>query len=85
MTEFKRKIILDVADGNHDCLRILYSLEQFKKCDQMVFWLFKNEIKGQKLIEVYKSVDSSPLNLANGILKRLEKDKNKKVTIKDLK
>lgn len=85
MTNQKRNLILDLAEGNRDCLNIIYQLDQYKRADEMLFWLFKNKIKGIKLIEVFKSVNSSSLSLATGILQRIENDKKLSIKSKDMK
>lgn len=56
-------------------LPILYHLDQYHRCDEMLLWLIKNNLTGQKFLDWFKfECHSSFLSMSKNILSRVEKN-----------
>lgn len=73
MTEQKRQLMLEVMDGFPPNATLLYHLNSFTRCEQILLWLIKNRVTGKNLFEFHKvQFQGSILNMAKEILRRID-------------
>lgn len=85
-----RKVLDYLYDGNPATMMPLMQCRNFKQEHEIYVWLYRNGIKGKKLIEFFENESNTQdgkgyLNAINEILKRITIDKNKRANVKDLK
>lgn len=85
-----RKVLDYLYDGVPDTAMPLLQCRNFKQEHEIYFWLYRNGIKGKKLVEFFQNESKTEdgkgyLNAINEILKRITAEKNKRAKITDLK
>lgn len=83
MSDLRRRLILDVAQGEEQVLRRIHILHNnFLQCDQILSWLSKNKITGKRLLEwINKEHNGSPLSAWNYVSSKINKDKDHKIIL----
>ena len=75
MTEQRRNLMLDAMDGHSELAPLMWHLDRLTRCDQVLMWLIKNKITGQKLNEYWlKEHRGSILGMCKEIIRRICKD-----------
>lgn len=85
-----RKILDYLYDGVPETAMPLLQCRNFKQEHDIYLWLYRNQIKGKKLVEFFQNESNTEdgkgyLNAVNEILKRITAEKNKRANVKDLK
>ena len=81
MNNQKREMFLMIADGNMCTLPILYHFDKLSRCNDVLNYLLRNRITGDKFITLFKECNNSILTMASEILKRINKDLQRKEII----
>lgn len=73
-----RGLMLEVSEGNKNVLPIMHHLNtHYPRCEQILQWLKRNKITGEKLLVWIKGeFNSSPLKAYSYILGKIHKEKN---------
>jgi len=50
-----RKVADYLYDGEFNTLPLMQQIKQFKRGDRVLFWLFKNKIRGKKMLEFFQT------------------------------
>lgn len=80
MNPRRRELLMKVMDGNPNCLPILYHLDQYLRCDQMLSWLIQNRFMGDEFLFWFKwECDSSLLSMGKFLLARIEKNEKTQI------
>jgi hypothetical protein len=76
MTPFTRDLILKVMDGDIRLGRLMWVFANHKRCDEMLIWCLKNNLKGKELFEWADSVWGFKFSLPvlQFISKKLDRD-----------
>lgn len=85
-----RKVLDYLYDGVEATAMPLLQCRNFKQEHDIYKWLYRNQIKGKKLVEFFqnesKTVDGAGyLNAINEIIKRIERERSLKLKQGDLK
>lgn len=75
MTNERRTLMLMVMDGHPSVPALLYHLDRFRRCDDMLRWLIRNQLTGAKFLEwVRHEHGGSILKAGAFVLQRLARD-----------
>lgn len=85
-----RKVLDYLYDDVPETAMALLQCRNYKQEHDIYLWLYRNNIKGKKLVEFFQNESAAQdgkgyLNAINEILKRITYEKNKRANIKDLK
>jgi len=86
MTAFERRCALDLADGVQDAFPIVHVIWQLKPKNryEVVKYLLSSGITGYNLINLYKNLDASNVNIYNFVLKKTKGLMHRPLLKKDL-
>ena len=92
MTEFELRKFADYLwGGENKVLPVLNQLQQFKRFPEILYWLYRNQIKGKDLIDFFNDAEGQEtrgvLRGVKYIYTRIDNDKFNKdaLTTKELK
>lgn len=75
MTEERRTMMLMVAQDHPAAPPYLWHLNRFRRCDQILSWLIRNELTGMKFIQwVRNDHGGSILNAGAAVLQKLDRE-----------
>jgi len=77
ISDSRRKLILDLAGGDHRTLPLIHSLEPIKSRDSIYRWLISNDITGEKLYSFFQERGFSWNRVATDVISRIEKSDKK--------
>jgi hypothetical protein len=85
-----RHVLDTLYDGEPGTAMPLFQCRNFKEEHDVFLWLYRNDIKGRKLIEFFQNESSEKdgsgyLNAINEIIKRIRAEKFARLNAKDLK
>jgi len=81
ISDDRRKLIFDLAGGDHRTLPLIHSLEKLTRRDQIYRWLISNGIKGEKLYSFFQERGFSWNRVAKEVISRLEKTDKKPLIV----
>ncbi len=76
MSDLRRELMFKVMDNHYELLDTMHYLSRYKRCDQMLAWLYKSHITGKSLhgwIRIHWR--NSLLNMVKFILMKVDKEK----------
>jgi len=84
-----RKILDNLYDGEQAVLMPLLQCRNFKQEHEIYVWLYRNGIKGKKLVEFFQNESNALdgtgyLNGINKIIQKIQAEKNKILNVRDL-
>lgn len=85
-----RKILDYLYDGIPETAMPLLQCRNFKQEHDIYLWLYRNQIKGKKLVEFFSNESNTLdgkgyLNAVNEIIRRIQREKSLKLKSTDLK
>lgn len=80
-TERRRQLIFRLADNHPDALMWIHSLEPYRKRDEMYKWLLANGFTGKKLVEMFKQLGFSHLQVSKFVLTQIEKSPKEEIYV----
>lgn len=80
MSETTRKLVFSVMGQEPHTLPILHMIYMYTRCDDILSWLWRNSITGQRLIDFLRfEHNNSPQSMAKYVLGRIEHTKKDKI------
>jgi len=71
LTKDQLRIVADrLYDGVFGTVLLMRQVRQFKRGDEILLWLVKNELKGERMVDFFKDVSGDELN--HGVLRGCE-------------
>jgi len=73
MTDRRKMLILELADGYPPAFRYIHILEEQKYREEIYAWFISNEIKGRKFVEFWNERNNSKLQVVRDSLSKVMK------------
>ena len=85
MKESKKRNILAIADGLFEVMPVIYGIDQSFKLSEYIFeYCALKGIKGQSFKRLCEDHKFLPVRVGSYILKKMDKDKFRPLTVSDL-
>jgi hypothetical protein len=82
MTELRRQMMLRVADGVRENLSHVYHLDRLTRCDEILAFMLREKITGQKFAgKVKNEHGGSLLDFVKWVVQKLNRDLEKRPII----
>jgi len=79
MTERRRQMILELADGFPSAFPFIHKLESFVRREEIYSYFLRNRIKGEKLVTFFFERNGSLLRVAKDVLSEIDRKRMEQV------